>query len=137
IDADGMLNAESDGQTTITAESGPIGSNTVTVYVTDENIPPSVARAWISPMYDEYTPELRVHTEGWFDLDGDPEDYRYQWKVNDVAVPGQTGPTLAKAFFSTRDRIACTVTPWDGQVTGASVEAGPVSKLAIRNWHLY
>lgn len=56
------------------------------------------------------------------DADGDPISYLYQWFVNGVAAPGQTGAALSGAF-SMGDQVYVRVTPTDGTLTGLALNS--------------
>ena len=51
-------------------------------------------------------------------MDGDPVTYRYQWRVNDAPVPGETATQFKAAALKTGDRITVALTPNDGKIDG-------------------
>lgn len=61
---------------------------------------------------------------GYQDLDGDSEQYLYQWLRNGVAIPGATAPNLTAQGLGPADSITCVVTAYDGLQTGNSIETG-------------
>lgn len=126
----------------VTAWDGQAEGNTIeTAPVVIVNSPPSLAGATIEPNPAFEGDTLRVVCAGWADPDGDPEDYRYQWKRNGTEISGATDPTLSGADFDVGDSITCVVTPLDGMDEGAPIETGPVeiqeASLGARHWWRY
>jgi hypothetical protein len=71
------------------------------------------------------------------DVNGDAEGYRYQWKINGVALAGETGATLASSCYAAGDTITCEVTAWDGAASGNTLETPPVAALGLMaGWNL-
>lgn len=63
---------------------------------------------------------------GWFDDDGDPEGYHYEWYVNEVMI-AYDGQILDGDYFQRGDEVYCIVYPWDGIDEGAGVTTDPVT----------
>ena len=101
-------------------ESEP-GSDTVTVF----NSVPEVASATLgpSPAYEDTV--LTCAGVGWFDEDGDPEDYDVTWTVSGGPL-AVTGLTLDGDHFDKDDLVSCTLAPWDGIAAGLSVTSPDV-----------
>jgi hypothetical protein len=57
---------------------------------------------------------------GWFDADGDPEDYRYEWFVNDIYVAHE-GSELDGEYFDKGDEVFCVIIPFDGFDEGEGI----------------
>ena len=83
---------------------------------------PAFTAATILPDPAFATNTLRVQCKGWYDADGDPEGYHYQWKTNGTAIAGATNETLTGACFRKGDAVACLVTAWDGVIEGTAIE---------------
>ena len=67
---------------------------------------------------------LSCTSSGWYDADGDPEGYLYEWVVNGV-VKG-TDATADGTVFKKGNRVVCRLTPWDGADEGITVSSRPV-----------
>jgi hypothetical protein len=52
------------------------------------------------------------------DIDGDPVDFRYVWRVNDQELLQETGPVLPGDAFVRGDIVRLTVTPQDEEEEG-------------------
>jgi hypothetical protein len=93
------------------------------------NRAPSATGGNILPLYPIYLSTLRITPVGWYDPDGDPPGFLYQWqkKVSSVwtNIPGATGSTLTGGIFG-GDEIRCRLTPWDGKTTGPQVNSTSV-----------
>ncbi len=63
---------------------------------------------------------LTAVPSGWFDADGDPEDYLYEWFVNDVAIDFD-GNVLDGDNFARGDEVYCIITPFDGYDEGEGI----------------
>jgi len=70
----------------------------------------------VSPSTDE---DITASPLGWLDLDGDLEQYNYQWHKNGTAIPGAISTTLTKDNFVKGDLIGIVITPKNGQTPGA------------------
>ncbi len=97
--------------------------------VTVVNAAPSVASADLGVARATPDDALTVQTEGWFDADGDPEGYRYAWRV-DGAEHAETSDTLALTSVAVGSVVYCVVVPTDGLDDGASVSTAPVVVVA-------
>ncbi len=93
-------------------ESEP-GSDTVTVF----NSVPEIDSATLgpSPAYEDTV--LTCAGVGWYDEDGDAEDYEVTWLVDGVPIAA-AGLTLDGADFDKDDLVSCELTPWDGVAAG-------------------
>ena len=65
---------------------------------------------------------LEVISEGFYDLDGDPEGYLYAWYINGAEVSNDE--TLAPSFMSVGDNVYVECTAWDGEEEGNTVTSG-------------
>lgn len=89
---------------------------------------PSIGSVAITPD-PAYTDTALVATpsDDWFDEDGDPEGYQYQWQLWDgtswLDIPAATTDTLDSSNFDVGDQIKIICTPFDGTDTGIPVEA--------------
>lgn len=88
------------------------------------NRPPTVASAVITPEVIRFGVVPTCEASGWFDPDGDPEDYRYRWFVNGT-LRG-TNPTLSTSQFAKGDILRCELIPYDGLDEGPAVAADEV-----------
>ncbi len=109
-------------QCTVTPDDGvaqgpTIPSNIVII----GNTPPSATSVAISPDPAFTNDNLSATVTGWADIDGDIEGYVYEWSVNGVSLPGETGSSLANANFSRDDTVSVTATPDDGSDLGPPV----------------
>jgi peptidoglycan/xylan/chitin deacetylase (PgdA/CDA1 family) len=62
--------------------------------IADAEMRPAAGTVKISPTAPNTNDTIMANTSGFSDPDGDPLTYRYQWKVNGVAVPGATGESF-------------------------------------------
>lgn len=92
-----------------------------TLEITIGNTPPVFEKAKIRPTLVNRGDVISCLGEGWFDEDGDLEDYQTTWKVNGAEV--STEPTLELIDFVRNDRVDCTLTAFDGTDVGNSVDA--------------
>lgn len=90
------------------------------------NTPPELSAATLSPDAPGTLDTITCTPEGWSDADDDPEGYTWAWEVDDEAVAGETGQTLAGAFAKNQ-RVRCVVTPWDGEEPGEPVRSDAVT----------
>ena len=65
---------------------------------------------------------LAVTSEGFYDLDGDPEGYLYAWFINGEEV--SSDETLAPSLMSPGDNVYVECTAWDGEEAGNTVTSG-------------
>ncbi len=99
----------------------------LSLVVTIENTPPSVAAATISPTVAYESTVLSCTGTGWYDVDGDAEGYQYVWRVNGQQVG--TGDQLTGADFDKDDVVTCVLTPDDGEDPGTPVTSAGVTIL--------
>mgnify|MGYP001037529381 CR=1 FL=1 len=97
--------------------------------ITISNSLPSLIGVAITPD-PAYTDSLLEATpEGWFDADGDPEGYQWQWQKYNIStdtwdnISGATSNTLDNTNFTLNDQIKVICTPFDGTDTGTPIEA--------------
>ena len=88
------------------------------------NAAPAVAAAILSPDPAYESSTLTCAGSGWFDADGDPEDYLVSWTVGSSVFSG--GLTLTGADFDEADAVTCELTPWDGTDAGLAVLSNTV-----------
>lgn len=106
----------------VTPNDGEAEGETVTASLTIGNAPPRIRGALVSdeaPDRDAVLsclPKPDAFGDAWFDDDGDPEGYRVAWKVDGAEV--STDAELAVAPYERGSRIACTLTPFDGEAEG-------------------
>jgi len=107
-------------------EYGPeLSSNIVSLF----NNPPSIDTVTVEPLDPTTNAVLTCTPSGWFDPEGDPPDYVFQWYVNAQPLAGQTTPTLAGDLFSKGEQVSCRATPGDGLAQGAPLLSLPVTIL--------
>jgi hypothetical protein len=91
------------------------------------NRAPSASGGTINPQYPVYTSTLSITPVGWYDPDGDPAGFIYQWQTNQSGtwtnVLGATASTIRLTTFSIvgGDEVRCRLTPFDGKTTGPMV----------------
>ena len=98
-------------------------------FETSDNLPPVVDTVTIDPPAPGTTTVLTATATG-SDPDGDPFVFRYQWRRNSIAIPGQTGPTLDLAVAGNGDKgdtISVRVVGFDGIAEGAPKTSGQVT----------
>ena len=102
------------------------GTLQLSAYVTVLNSPPSVEGVNIVPDPAYTTSMLTATTYGWYDADGDPEGYVYQWQKwvsgSWQNISGSTSQTLLSSNFVKNDQIKVVCTSYDGTAYGASKE---------------
>ncbi|NCG21433.1 MAG: hypothetical protein GWP91_20675 [Rhodobacterales bacterium] len=114
----------------ITANDGATNSPTVVSNnVVINNSIPSATSVSITPINPTTTDNVTLSTAGWSDLDGDTEDYDYQWFVNGIPVPGATSTTLLAGNYSSGDFITVQATPNEGTDTGTPVVSSAIEVL--------
>ncbi len=88
------------------------------------NAAPAVASATLSPdpAFEDST--LTCAGVGWFDADGDPEDYLVSWTVGSTVF--SSGLTLTGVDFDEGDAVSCELVPWDGVDVGLAVTSNTV-----------
>ena len=65
---------------------------------------------------------LEVVSEGFYDLDGDPEGYRLAWFINGLEVSNDE--VLVPSLMSPGDHVYVQCTAWDGEEAGNTVTSG-------------
>lgn len=88
------------------------------------NTPPSVTAAAVSPDSAFTDSVMSCLGSGFSDLDGDPEGYRYSWRVDGVERGNDA--SLDGINFAKGDDVLCELTAFDGQDPGNTVRAEPV-----------
>ena len=63
------------------------------------------------------TSTLSCSPEGWFDADGDAEEYGYTWTVSGAAL-NAPGENITGDHFSKNDTVSCTIWPTNGADAG-------------------
>ncbi len=102
----------------VVATDGVWESATASDDIVISNTPPSIETVDIAPDSPSTDDALTCGYTGFYDLDDDPDNSRYAWTVNGVAVG--TGSTLSGGFGA-GDTVTCTVTPNDLEEDGAPV----------------
>ncbi len=105
------------------------GQPVFTAELTIGNVTPELAEVTVSPVAPATDATLICTPAGWSDPDGDEEGYLYQWNVNDEAVPGEEGDTLAGEHFVKHDEVSCAATPTDGLSQGQTVVSPAVTVI--------
>ena len=96
---------------------GPVGSDSITVY----NTPADVLAVSVSPSPAGSHEALVATPVGWYDEDGDPEDYEVIWRVGGVEVLGVDALTLDPSHYTVGDEVFVAITAWDGLEPGTTV----------------
>lgn len=109
----------SDGSST----SAATRSSTVTV----SNSAPSASSVSISPSAPYSSNDLTATAAGWADVDGDRENYLWQWYLNGSAIPGATASTLSSTLHRRDDKVYVVATPNDGVASGPAVTSATVT----------
>lgn len=130
---DGLLYVSAPGASTV-------GAIDVAVPQPPVNRPPVIDSATVTPTQaftnDVVTVSVRAH-----DPDGDPVTLSYQWSVNHVDRPGETGPSLdlSKPGNGDRNDLICVdETASDGALTSTTgwcmlfvTDSAPVSRVTL------
>ena len=90
------------------------------------NNPPIIRSAAIFPADVSLESTLQVDIQG-EDKEGDPIKYQYQWIVNGLPVPADTGPQFLTAQLKKGDEIGVELIPSDGKVNGSAFKTGSVT----------
>ncbi len=117
----------------VTPNDGTIdGATATSADVTVQNTPPQFSLVTLSPSAVDGDTPVTALPSGWFDADGDAEDYVYDWTVN--AAPAGTGTaTLAASAYAPTDVVEVTVTSDDGIEFGAVLTASLVVGAAANS----
>lgn len=111
-------------EVTVVASDGTGESMPVSASTTVANTAPQAEGAVISPeqVFDDTT----VSCTGirFFDPDGDPEGYKYIWKVDGSIVSSE--PELTGEFFDRGQTLTCELIPTDGEDDGNRVFSAPI-----------
>ncbi|HKN87300.1 MAG TPA: putative Ig domain-containing protein [Nitrospiraceae bacterium] len=87
---------------------------------THANRPPTIVTSRIVPNPLRLNQQISVQADA-LDPDGDIVTYRYQWRLNEEALVGQTHGTLSSSVLKRGDRLSVEVVPYDGIVEGFPV----------------
>lgn len=123
----------------ITPKNGQkLGTPINQTFVIMNTLPELTELPVISPTIAYVSTNLSVSIKGWYDKDGDPATYLYQWYKNDVAVLNATSEYLDCRNYQVKakDRIDILVTPFDGESVGTGKKASIIisnSKPSIKN----
>ncbi len=102
-------------------DPGVAREDTITIS-SASNTPPSITSVTISPDPAYTNNNLTATPSGWYDAEGDPEGYLYQWYKNGSPISGATTDTLASSNFVKGDQIKVICTPHDGKDPGEAKE---------------
>ncbi len=117
-------------QCTITPNDGiGQGNPTVSNLVVISNSPPSATLATVTPAGLRTDDDADAVIVGWNDLDGDIENYQYQWYIDGLPAVGETTSTLASSNFVKHQLLSVEATPWDGIDLGAPLLSADVEVL--------
>jgi len=94
------------------------------------NRPPHMLSANILPDPITLDQSISVRADA-FDPDGDLITYRYQWRLNDQPITGETHAILSSVKLKRGDQLSVLVTPYDGMVEGSPsvIESTVVNSL--------
>jgi hypothetical protein len=101
------------------------GEDTVVI----QNAPPTVSGVDVRLSDTSVTSSLSCVPGTGSDADADPVEYSYTWEVNNIPIIGESNTVLDRAFFSMGGSVACIVTPFDGESTGASLRSREVNVI--------
>jgi hypothetical protein len=105
-------------------DTGNSASDSVTIGAS--NTAPSVTSVAITPDPANELDTLTAVPSGWFDAEGDPEDYLYEWTVDSSVVGGDT-VTLDASYTVVGSVVTVTITPDDGLLYGSSVTSAALT----------
>jgi hypothetical protein len=106
------------------SDTGNTASDSVTIGAS--NSAPSVTTVSITPDPANELDLLTAVPSGWFDAEGDPEDYLYEWTVDSSVVGGDT-LTLDSSYTAIGSVVTVTITPDDGLLYGSPVTSSPLT----------
>jgi len=98
----------------VTASDGLEDSTTASATATVTNSAPSITGATVAPPVGLGSTTFTVTPSGWFDADGDPPGYLYQWYAGTTLMPGATLASWVPVGQPAGTSIWVEVTPWDG-----------------------
>jgi hypothetical protein len=135
VDASFLPAAASEGDT-LRCEATPSDGTTAGAAVTSapvtlggpppDNQPPTVASASVTPSPALTTTVLTCTASGAADPEGETVTLTYGWTKNGAPIAGQTAKTLPASAHAKGDSVACTVTPFDGELFGTPVISAAV-----------
>jgi hypothetical protein len=105
-------------------QNGEVGStsSTQSVSSSSKNRAPIIRSVRILPNSIALDRPISVQVDA-FDPDPDLITYRHRWRVNGAVVPGETHSLFHAKTLKRGDRLSVEVTPYDGNMEGAPVEA--------------
>jgi len=121
----------------VTASDGLEDSPTASFTVLVINTSPSITGAVVTPSVGLSSTTFTVTPLGWFDINGDPPDYLYQWYAGTNLILGATSESWVPTGQPAATSIWVEVTPWDGTpglpvIATATINSLPtVSGVAI------
>jgi hypothetical protein len=136
----GMPAERSDGAPTFHVEAIPTGTNIEVVVVARDahgesapvaaraevgNLPPSIIQVDLMPSREVTAGTDVTASPKGMDPEGSSIDYRFQWSVNDSAVPVHTA-TLPASFFKRGDKISLEVVASDGDAESKPLFSAPI-----------
>ena len=104
----------------VTPNDGTANGESATANVTIQNSLPSITSASISPTTAYETTTLTATASGWADIDGESENYVYQWFNQNGVIVGASSSTLTGANFNKSNIIYANITPYDSDAYGTS-----------------
>lgn len=138
-DIDGILtssNPDSSGELSFNFDTLLYGMHSISATATDStdvsttvsvsiriNTPPTVPTVELTPEPATTIDDLVVLASGSQDIDGDAFTYTYEWYLNGVVDPTQISDTLPSSATASGEEWTSRVTPNDGYIDGAYVEA--------------
>ena len=112
----------------VVANDGHMDSPEGTASVTIGSTPPSVDGVSISPSIAYTSTPLTAIPGTWSDVDGDAEDYLYEWSVDGVSA-GTDNANLDPSWFVKGQDVVVTITPQDATSSGSPVSSAPTTIL--------
>jgi hypothetical protein len=110
----------------VVASDGTLQSNVATDSVIVGNSVPEFDTAVLGPDPAFEETVLVCSGTGWYDEDGDPENYDVEWTVGGLPVP-VAALTLDGTWFDRDEPVQCTLTPNDGVEAGAPIASNVVT----------
>lgn len=100
---------------TVTPSDGADGAPKTSMGVTIKNSAPALSQVTITPSSATVDDTLTCSYSGFSDADGDTDQSTYSWTIGGTMLG--TSSTLS-GVFSSGDTVVCTVTPFDGDLSG-------------------